>query len=122
MKKAAKLNRGKNIAKKLRGSVGETLSETLVALLIAALALVMLAGAVTASAVSMKRSRSRIDEYYTQGNKTAEMNDQNGTVSFTVTDTTDITEDKLGDQTVEDVPYYLFSAPGGMTVISYKKA
>ncbi len=49
---------------KIRGKSGETISETLVALLIAALALVMLAGAIGAATRIITNSRDRVNEYY----------------------------------------------------------
>ena len=50
--------------KKLRSRAGETLTETLVALLISALALLMLAGAVTSATRVITRSKDKMTEYY----------------------------------------------------------
>ena len=50
--------------KKLRSRVGETLTETLVALLISSLALLMLAGAVTSATRVVTRSKDKMNEYY----------------------------------------------------------
>ncbi|MBQ7614287.1 MAG: hypothetical protein IJU77_04525 [Butyrivibrio sp.] len=52
------------LKKKLNSRSGETLSETLIALLISALALVMLAGAITAAMGSITRSRVKMKDYY----------------------------------------------------------
>lgn len=52
------------MANKLRNKAGETISETLVALLIAALALVMLAGAISAASHMVTNSRNRLNGYY----------------------------------------------------------
>ena len=52
------------INKKLRSSAGESLSETLVSLLISALALAMLAGAITAASHMITSSRDKLRTYY----------------------------------------------------------
>ena len=51
---------------KLRSQSGETIGETLVALLISALALVMLAGAVSAATNMVIRSKAKMTEYYVE--------------------------------------------------------
>ena len=51
------------IKKKLCGRAGESIAETLIATLIAALALVMLAGAVASAARIITTSRKAIEEY-----------------------------------------------------------
>ena len=58
----------KKIKARLRARTGETIGETLIALLIAALALVMLAGAITAAAKMITNSRNAIQAY--EGEKT----------------------------------------------------
>lgn len=55
------LRRMKN---KLRNRVGESIGETLVALLIAALALLMLAGAVSSASKIVTRNKAAMEEYY----------------------------------------------------------
>lgn len=54
----------KSMFRKLKSQKGETISETLVALLISALALTMLAGAITASANLVEKSRTKMGSYY----------------------------------------------------------
>lgn len=56
-----------SIKKKLRGRAGETIAETLVALLISALALLMLAGAVSAGVRIIEQSNNVLYQYY-EGN------------------------------------------------------
>ena len=79
----------KQILKKLSSQAGESISETLVATLIAALALVMLAGAVTSAVRIVTRSKAAIDGYYTVNNavaareeKPSEIDVQEGTGPF----------------------------------------
>ena len=55
----------RHVVNKVRNTRGETISETLVALLIASLALVMLAGAITAANSIVRKSRDKLDDYYT---------------------------------------------------------
>ena len=52
------------LGKKLNSQKGESLTETLVALLISAVALVMLAGAITAAGHVVTRSKDKLDAYY----------------------------------------------------------
>ena len=54
----------KKLKKKLRSQAGESIGETLVALLIAALALTMLAGAISVSARVILQGRDKLDSYY----------------------------------------------------------
>ena len=56
----------KNIRKKLKSTAGESLAEVLIALLISALALVMLAEMINASANMIMRSRKTMEDYYTE--------------------------------------------------------
>ena len=51
--------------KKIHNQAGESIGETLVALLIAALALVMLAGAISASSGVIMKGRNKLNAYYT---------------------------------------------------------
>lgn len=60
----SRLNNRTQAANKLRSKAGETISETLVALLIAALALVMLAGAIYSAKNIIDNSRTKFSEYY----------------------------------------------------------
>jgi len=53
----------KKIKAKLHGNAGESIAETLIATLIAALALVMLAGAVASAARIITDSRKAIEKY-----------------------------------------------------------
>ena len=55
--------------KKVRSRAGETIGETLVALLISSLALVMLAGTITAASSIIRNSKDKMDSYYKQNNE-----------------------------------------------------
>lgn len=50
--------------RKLRSRAGESISETMVSVLIAALSLVMLAGAVTSASNSIAKSKEKLNAYY----------------------------------------------------------
>ena len=54
----------KNAKKKLFSKTGESIGETLIALLISALALLMLAGAVSSAGKIVTRNRSAMNDYY----------------------------------------------------------
>ena len=62
----------KQLKAKLRSRSGETIAETLIALLISALALVMLAGAVDAAARIIMKSEAKMQAYYQANNDLAE--------------------------------------------------
>ena len=61
----------RRIFEKLSSKAGESIGETLVALLISALALMMLAGAVTSGMRVVTRSKDAMDGYYTVSNALA---------------------------------------------------
>ena len=75
--------------KKLRSRAGETLTETLVALLISSLALLMLAGAVTAATRVITRSKDKMAEYYAADAALAERASSKGSLTLSLTDTSD---------------------------------
>lgn len=54
----------RTVRNKVSNNAGESLSETLVALLISALALAMLAGAITAASHMVTESRDKLGSYY----------------------------------------------------------
>ena len=72
------------ITRKLHSNKGETIGETLVALLISALALLMLAGSITSSTGLVTRSREKMDEYYDKNAELVELNNaNNATIKIT---------------------------------------
>lgn len=58
---------------KVKNNAGESISETLVSVLISALALVMLAGAITTATRIVKNSRTKLEAYYKANEIMAEM-------------------------------------------------
>ena len=62
----------KRMMKKLRSRAGESIGETLVALLISSLALVMLAGAIGSAARMVTRSMTAMEAYYATDKSMAE--------------------------------------------------
>lgn len=58
----------KKMLKKIKNRAGETLGETLVALLIASLALIMLAAAISTSTGIITKSSKKIDAYFEESN------------------------------------------------------
>ena len=69
----------KRIMKKLRDHSGETIAETLIALLVSALALVMLAGAIGTAARVVTTSERTMQAYYLANNNLATPGDSGGT-------------------------------------------
>ena len=97
---------------RLRGRAGETLTETLVSLLIGVLALVMLAGAVTAASRVVRRGRTKMSEYYEYGEKVAQMSEPG-------TEATAVFSDGESDESVA-VSLFENNELSGTPVISYK--
>ena len=100
--------------KKLRSRAGESIAETLVALVISALALLMLAGAITSASRVVERSKAAMTNYYEADNALAQTATKKGDVSITIKDDADSIS-----QTFVDVPYYLNDTLGAVEVISY---
>ena len=95
--------------RKLRNRRGESIAETLVATLIAALALTMLAGSIAAASNMIKESRRNLKTYYDNSNNMAEMS---GGTSGTVS---------VSGKSI-DVEYVENSAFKRIKVVAYKKA
>lgn len=108
-----KNRKGNSIRRKLRSNRGETIGETLVALLISALALVMLAGAISSTANMINTSDKKMGVYYS---KDAALVEHSGTSTLTVTLTgTGVSEER-------SVKYDLNDAFNTKPVVSYKVA
>ena len=104
---------GKRGLKKLKSRAGESIAETLVALLISALALLMLAGAVSSAARVVTGSSNKLKQYYAADRNLA-------THSGTNTCEISIKSDTVS-QTVEDVKYYENTTLGSTKVVAYSK-
>lgn len=102
---------GQAIFKKLTSTAGESISETLISLLVASLALLMLAGAVSSATGMITRSREKLGEYY-------ESNDKLVTVSDSTPGQVTIQSTGLTDQTVS-IQYTQNTELGDKTVVSY---
>lgn len=101
----------KKLKHKLLNKAGETIGETLVALLISAFALVMLAGAISKTANMITSSDKKMGEYY---NKDATLANQGGTDNLSVSITgTDISESRT-------VRYAINDAFATKVVVAYK--
>ena len=75
---------------KLRSRIGESIGETLVSLLISALALTMLAGAITAATRVITQSKTKMSEYYA-GDSAMAAHSGGATISVTLTGTDTVT-------------------------------
>ena len=75
----------KKASRKLKSRAGESIAETLVALLISALALVMLAGAISSTANMITTSDKKMGEYYDLDDKLVRRTEGDGTLNVTIT-------------------------------------
>ncbi len=73
---------------KLRNYSGESIAETLVAVLIAALALLLLAGPINTATNLITKSKNLLDTYYTANNNLALEETKAGTLVVTMNDNT----------------------------------
>lgn len=107
----------KQIVKKLRSRAGETIAETLVALLVGTLALMVLAGMITATSNIIKTSESKMDDYYKECAKLATF--ETGGAGATGSGTAVIT---VGESTTVSVPVasYENNIFAGHTVTAYR--
>ena len=100
--------------KKLRSRAGETLAETLVALLVASIGLTMLASMINSSARLITKSRSVLRDYYAENNKLEERAEA-GNFEIVV----DYPGTDIKPETVT-VSYYENNTAGASPVIAYK--
>lgn len=105
---------------KLRSQSGESIAETLIALLISSLALVMLAGAVGSASRVITTSNAKMAEYYSMDNKLAEQKAEKADGSVTVS----IEGNYSIKQQTDSVSYRFFlnDAFGNTPVIAYGKS
>lgn len=106
----------KKLKKKLHSRAGESITETLIALLIAALALTMLAGAMMTASGLVTRSKEKLEGengYYANSEKLVKM--ESGT-DGTIT----IKGSGLNDQTIS-IKYEKNTTFGNTPVVAYKK-
>ncbi len=110
-----------NAMKKLKNRKGESLAETLIALLIAALGIVLLAGMIAGAFRIITRSKAAAEEYTAAENLIIAQGD--GGVSGTVTINSAGSAVKLSDESTSaniGVVYYISSETSGNPAISYK--
>lgn len=114
------------IKAKLKSRSGETLGETLMALLISALALTMLAGAISAAANIVTTSKTQMTKYYAADSKLAEQNtksDEDGTYTYAENYTVRIVQDAESDPITQEYTTakgFQNNAFPGVPVIAYK--
>ncbi len=108
--------------RKMKNQSGETIAETLVALLISSIALMMLAGMINSTVNLVTKSEAKMGDYYTQNAKLE--NSEASSSTFTITIKPDDTSSKL-NMSLEGVRYqtnnifsktvvaYSYVSPGG---------
>ena len=114
-------SRVKKIMRRLRSFAGESLTETLVAMLIASLAIVMLAGMISSAVRMVASSKQLVAEYTAAENALVEHTGESaaaGTVTLTENGTLVALSDSSGTSVA--VTCYENSTASGITVYSYK--
>jgi len=107
----------KKASRKLKSRAGESIGETLVALLISALALVMLAGAISATGRMITASDKQLGKYYDGDKKLVTLTASDGTLNS-------LTIKGEGTAAVQEVhnnvPYSINNAFTSKPVVAYK--
>lgn len=95
----------KNVMKKLHSRKGESLAETLVAVLVIALALTMLAGMITATVNMVNKSKTRMNEYYGENARLEQMTgDGTLNMKFTGAVSVDVPVSQATNNTFSNTP------------------
>lgn len=102
--------------RKIRQQSGETIAETLVALLISSIALMMLASMISATVNLVTKSETKMGDYYTENAKLE--NSETSVEKLTITIKPDSDSDSVLNMRVEDVPYQTNSI-FSKTVVAY---
>ena len=114
----------RKLAARLRGNRGETLTEVLVALLIAALALTMLASVIHSSSTMIQNSKKFMNDYYEANDELALQSGSGETKTLKLviavdgSETSDEVNLKLN--TAPEVEIYTNSTISSKPVISYR--
>ena len=109
----------KKIAKKLRSQTGESIAETLIAVLVIAVALTMLAAMITATANMVKKSEKKMDEYYTANAALETLSGGNSSNSISINISTNSSEG--GSSSIESVSaVYVENRVLSKPVIAYR--
>ena len=108
------------ILNRINSQVGESISETLISLLIAALALVMLAGAISSASGVILKSKDKLDKYYSANEKSdgvVKMTGGSSVVSdgITITDTSN----SISPQSFQ-ITYYKNDEFSSKPVVAYQ--
>ena len=99
---------------KIKSSSGESIAETLVAVLISAFALLMLAGTINTASNLITNSQKKLGEYYSENNALVKRESSSNSVSATVRAGTDVVD------TWTDIPYYeVESSIGSKKLMAY---
>ena len=106
----------KKLKRKLQSRAGESIAETLIAVLIAALALVMLAGAMSTARDVITKGKNKLNEYY-GNNETMWESGTEYSSGITI-----VEKEPILGMTVlaSNIEYYKNDAFGQKTVIAYK--
>ena len=114
------------IKDKLSGQSGESIGETLVALLIAALALVMLAGAISASVGAVNKGRAKLKDYYSvnetinrRGLSGSSVSGSNVSKGIKITDTSDSIRTHSIRTQEYNITYYSNATFNNKPVVAY---
>ena len=105
----------KPILKKITNSSGESIAETLVALLIAALALVMLASMISSTTSIVTQSKATMKSYYDNNNLIAKQETTGNPATITLAP-----NGATGDSKQYSVSVYVNNTLGNTPVVSYR--
>lgn len=102
---------------RLRNTAGESIAETLIALLISSLALIMLAGAVSTATDIVKRSKTTMSAYYDADSALTNVAEGSGSITVTLAETNAPEETAVSQEIT--VSYASNAVFGNKVVVAY---
>ena len=97
------------LLKKAKSTVGESISETLVAVLIGSIALIMLASMITTAKNLVDQSRVKLNAYYSANNALDNRTGSSSLISVSITDVTEYTADERDALSISTVSVNCYS-------------
>lgn len=107
--------------RKLHSTLGESIGETLVALLVSTLGIMLLAGMIVASTRLIMQSEETLSKYYTANNiiSAQDIGDTKGQLKITIADKS--VSRHFYDIVIEDVNCYTNTEIGNTPIVSYSR-
>lgn len=114
------MKRIKRLAAKLKSDAGESLAEVLISLLIAALAMTMLASAISSTVKVVNRSREATSAYYEEAEDLIDLSESTGTMTVSISSISGYGSDLNGSTLTVKYGIIEDASFGDISVIAYQ--